>query len=200
MVNNTSNRGTQDNRWELVEKRDRRGRRVLARRAKVGSRFGELTVLLGGVGNSSKTTTTCSCGAEYEVTTRTLFRGQASQCSSCGHRVGGSKRLRYSEIFPSKDLKRLWGHRFTGMVSRCYNENHKAYPNYGGRGISIHLPWLEDRKLFFEYAKTLENWDVFGLDLDRIDNDRGYVPNNLRLCTRKENSNNRRTSVEMVTN
>jgi hypothetical protein len=84
------------------------------------------------------------------------------------------------------------------MVSRCTDPNHRAFPNYGGRGISIYPPWLEDRKVFFEFAKTLENWDVPGLDLDRIDNAGNYEPGNLRICPRRENCDNKRNTLRIT--
>lgn len=89
----------------------------------------------------------------------------------------------------------MWCHRYTGMVSRCYDPNHRAYPNYGGRGIRVCAQWKRDRRKFFEYALTLPGYDQLGLDMDRIDNDRGYEPGNLRLVSRGENSNNRRSTV-----
>ena len=64
---------------------------------------------------------------------------------------------------------------------------------------SLPTAWDLDRKYdwgnFFTYAKTLPRWSEPGLDLDRIDNDRGYEPGNLRLVSRRANANNRRGNV-----
>jgi hypothetical protein len=88
----------------------------------------------------------------------------------------------------------LWGHRYTGIISRCYNTDSRAYKNYGGRGITVYEPWKNDRREFFRFAKTLEGWDNPKLDIDRIDNNAGYFPDNIRLVSRKENSNNKRNT------
>lgn len=81
------------------------------------------------------------------------------------------------------------------MVSRCYDPAHKAYHNYGGRGILVCAEWLADRETFFRHAVTLPRYDEAGLDLDREDNLRGYEPGNLRMVERKVNCRNRRSNV-----
>ena len=40
---------------------------------------------------------------------------------------------------------------------------------------------------------SLPDWDVSGVELDRIDNNKGYEPGNLRFVDVVTNSNNRRT-------
>ena len=65
-----------------------------------------------------------------------------------------------------------------GMLQRCTNPNHKAYKNYGGRGITVCEEWL-DIKNFVAWAEaTYPN--IEDATLDRIDNDKGYSPEN---CT-----------------
>lgn len=83
------------------------------------------------------------------------------------------------------------------MKQRCLNPNHKSYVNYGGRGISIHSEWIESFSAFASYIRT-----SFGiqdiprdLEIDRIDNEKGYEPGNIRLSTRQEQANNRRTNL-----
>ena len=43
--------------------------------------------------------------------------------------------------------------RWYGMLSRCYNENHKSYKNYGGNGCYVDERWLT----FSNYIKDIEN-------------------------------------------
>ena len=67
------------------------------------------------------------------------------------------------------------------MVGRCHNPKHPAFPRYGGRGIEVAEEWRDSPAMFI-------NWvlDELGprthrdLSLDRIDNERGYEPGNLR--------------------
>jgi len=83
--------------------------------------------------------------------------------------------------------------RFSNMISRCYNEEDKYYKNYGGRGIKICDEWLNDRESFLSWC--IDSGYKSNLTIDRIDNDKGYSPENCRWVTIKDNSRNRSNSV-----
>ena len=78
------------------------------------------------------------------------------------------------------------------MKERCYNYSAINYKNYGGRGITICTEWLHDFKAFRDWA--LSHGYQEGLSIDRIDNDKGYSPDNCRWATAKEQRHNRRDS------
>lgn len=65
-----------------------------------------------------------------------------------------------------------------GMKQRCYNPNRRSYKNYGGKGITICEDWLSDTNNFYKWA--LANGYEEGLSIERLDNDKGYYPDN---CT-----------------
>jgi hypothetical protein len=88
----------------------------------------------------------------------------------------------------------VWVH----MRERCRDENHPSYAYYGGRGISVAEPWLSDRHSFYEWSG--KNGYSKGLQLDRINNDGPYSPNNCRWVTRSENMKNTRRSVVITVN
>lgn len=83
------------------------------------------------------------------------------------------------------------------IKTRCTNPKRYNYKNYGGRGITLCDEWKE-AKNFILWA--LSNGYKKGLQIDRIDNNKGYSPSNCRFVTNKENSNNRRNKKRITIN
>lgn len=77
------------------------------------------------------------------------------------------------------------------MVQRCTNPNSTYFPRYGGRGITVCPEW-RTRRNFKEWA--LSHGYRSDLTIDRIDNDKGYSPDNCRWVTPSQNCNNRSTT------
>lgn len=190
MAGRKSNRGPSDIRWERVGRRSKYGATTRAERPKVGAVFGSLTVVVAGETQNGRTECICSCGKAVSITNDTLRRG-SGKCFSCAIKPHREVRRKHTDLF-TREQYHVWGHRYTGMVRRCYNEKCPEYRNYGGRGITVFNDWRADKRTFFEYVTDLDGWDAIGLDMDRIDNDRGYEPGNIRLVSRKENTRNTR--------
>jgi Mor family transcriptional regulator len=79
--------------------------------------------------------------------------------------------------------------RFYSMKTRCYNSNDPSYRRYGGRGIKICAEWLDSPANFIEWALA-HGWKS-ELEIDRINNDGDYTPDNCRFVTRAINQRNR---------
>ena len=79
---------------------------------------------------------------------------------------------------------------YHSMKVRCYNPEAVNFECYRGRGITICDEWLNNPEAFYKWAK--ENGYSDELSIDRIDNSKGYSPDNCRWCTVKEQSQVRR--------
>lgn len=82
------------------------------------------------------------------------------------------------------------------MKTRCYNPNSNRRKNYYDKGITICDDWLHDKTKFFEWA--INNGYDDTLTIDRIDNDKGYSPDNCRWVDYKTQANNTSTSVTLL--
>lgn len=77
------------------------------------------------------------------------------------------------------------------MIQRCTNPNSTYFPRYSGRGITVCHEW-RTRNNFKEWA--LSHGYRNDLTIDRIDNDKGYSPDNCRWVTPSQNCCNRSTT------
>lgn len=120
----------------------------------------------------------CDCGGEHEVVAHSLKSGVTTHCGcSDGNKThGGYKTKLYK--------------RWVAMRQRCRNPNCSEYRNYGARGIAICREWDEDFVAFRDWA--LSNGYRDDLEIDRVDNDKGYSPENCRFIDRVGNANNLR--------
>ena len=119
----------------------------------------------------------CACGSTKVVRLADLKRGRHKSCGCHANRHG----MRGTKFY------KIWA----DMKQRVTNSNRKDWKHYGGRGISMDARW-EDFNAFKtdKYGSYLE-----GLELDRIDNNGHYTPDNTRWVTRKENCRNTRKNV-----
>lgn len=72
-----------------------------------------------------------------------------------------------------------------GIKQRCNNPNASDYKNYGGRGIKVCDKWLDFKNFYSDMGDRPK-----GLEIDRIDNDGDYTPENCRWITHKDNCRN----------
>jgi hypothetical protein len=73
------------------------------------------------------------------------------------------------------------------MKARCLNPQHRQYPDYGGRGITVCERWLIFENFYADMGDPPP-----GLSLDRINNNGNYERGNCRWATVAEQLANRR--------
>lgn len=154
-----------------------------------GHVFGRLTVQYR-IANRGKHTIWacfCQCGNAVNVSSTHLRSGHTLSCGC--YRDDAKRNNKHGEIHgmcetPEYDA---W-HKMKG---RCLNENDRKYPDYGGRGITVCQEWIDSFEKFYSHIGKRPSEKH---SLDRIENNKGYAPVNVRWATIVEQNNNRRNS------
>lgn len=133
----------------------------------------------------------CECGEVTSVIKNVVMTGKVKSCG-CWHRDESRERMvemNTTHGLSGTNTYSIW----QGIKDRCLNPDSAAYVNYGGRGITICDRWLD-------YLNFLEDMGDRPKDMsiDRINNEKGYSPDNCKWSTRLEQNNNRRTNRIVV--
>jgi hypothetical protein len=119
----------------------------------------------------------CECGKESEVSGRSITQGRSKQCKDCANKINGKKQRTHGFCSGGKKPEYfIW----RSMKERCFNEKNSAFKRYGARGITVCERWKDSFENFINDmgVKPSKNHS-----LDRIDNDQGYFPGNVRWVT-----------------
>ena len=155
-----------------------------------GGRYGRLTVIKE-AGRKRKEVLwecRCDCGRIAHVSGYYLRSGHTKSCGCLIPET--SKKVNVTHGLYKTRLHCI----YTNMKTRCYNPNYYLYHRYGGRGIAICDDWLGENGLHNFAEWSMKNGYSENLSIDRIDNDKGYSPENCRWVTMKQQQNNRSTN------
>ena len=81
------------------------------------------------------------------------------------------------------------------MMKRCYDPKNPKYPRYGGRGIGVCREW-HDASVAIPFFEKMNR--KRGETLDRIDNDRDYSPENVRMAPAKIQARNKGNTTRLT--
>ena len=152
-----------------------------------GQAYGSLTVIQRTFSTNKQTyfLCVCKCGEKKSVYSGHLKRGYITSCKRC------------SEHFKHGMLNTPTYESWRAMKARCLDKNHMSYHRYGARGITICEEWINNFKQFLaDMGERLSKQH----SLDRIDNNKGYSPDNCKWSTKKEQSNNTIQNVNYLLN
>lgn len=130
----------------------------------------------------------CDCGITHVKRQTSIKSGEAS--CDC------DKKKQYEEAWKKScevrtlniPHKRKLKNTRSNMIARCYDQKNKRYNAYGGRGIKVTQEWIDNPMSFYNWC--LQNGYEGTLQIDRINNDGDYTPENCRLVTQTQNIRN----------
>jgi len=127
----------------------------------------------------------CDCGELYIGLASRIKHNRVKSCKNCATLRGADKHkthgMRHSLEYST----------WTAMKDRCLNINSKDYNQYGAKGITIYQEWIDSFEKFYAYMGKKQK----GQSIDRIDNNKGYEPGNVRWANNSQQQRNKDCSV-----
>ncbi len=132
----------------------------------------------------------CECGNEKIVRANHLKRGAVRSCGCLASALTSQRNTTHNKT--GTRLYRIW----RGIKVRCYDAHHKDFRDYGAKGVTICDEWRDDFQAFYDWA--MANGYEENLSIDRIDNSKGYSPDNCRWADNIQQANNKTTNYYVV--
>lgn len=153
----------------------------------LGIKFGGLT--LASLEPAGMTTCLCVCGKKHFLRRASLMRGSTTSCGCLTRAYKQAARDRKGFVPTTRRPEyAVWA----AMKQRCQNPKSQMHPLYGARGIEVCSSWQNSFKNFFS---DMGERPSSKHSLDRVDNSKGYSPENCRWATAKQQSRNTRRTI-----
>ena len=127
----------------------------------------------------------CDCGKEKSILGYSLTHGLTQSCGCLRDEKRKTSSLIHG-LYKTR-IHKTW----RGLFQRCENPTASHYERYGGRGIRICEEWKGKNGFVNFYEWSMKNGYSDSLELDRIDNNKGYSPDNCRWVNHLENCHNK---------
>lgn len=131
----------------------------------------------------------CDCGNETVAIAGNLRIGSTGSCGCLHREIVTARSTKHGKSFTP--VHNIW----RAAKDRCHNPRQKKYHLYGGRGIFMCEEWRNDFTAFEEHLGPRPSPKH---SVDRIDNERGYEPGNIRWATQTEQVRNSRRWVKSL--
>jgi hypothetical protein len=168
-----------------------------------GDRYGRWLVLETASVGSTRVECLCDCGTRRTVVPYQLRAGKSKSCGCLNEeakaayyasgRWAGTANPKYRHGL-AKSHPELY-HAWHNMIQRCCNPNNPYYHAYGGRGITACERWLGNPEGLANFVADMAPTWAKGLQLDRIDGELGYSPENCQWLTQAENARKVRPKI-----
>lgn len=126
----------------------------------------------------------CECGTVGKLVSGLNLRSGQTKSCGCSRRGPHERHGNKKHGMVKTPEYGVW----KGILERCRDAGDH---NYGGRGITIAPEWEKSFRAFYDHVGPRPGP---GYSIERIDNDKGYEPGNVRWATDKEQGRNRRTN------
>lgn len=130
----------------------------------------------------------CDCGTEKVIPAYSLKHNMTKSCGCLRKESLTTHNLSNTRLFA------IWSE----IKYRCNNKECETYKLYHDKGITICEEWENDFQTFYDWS--MENGYQSNLTIDRIDNNKGYSPDNCRWTTNKVQMNNQDKSIRIFYN
>ena len=160
----------------------------------IGKRFGRLVVLSesGRKRKEIQWECLCDCGNITYCSGWDLRNGKTVSCG-CKRKEGLPQ-----TSYKHKEFGQRLYYVYMNIKTRCYNPKYYLFNHYGGKGITVCNEWLGEDGFNNFYKWALDNGYSDELSIDRIDNSKGYSPDNCRWVSMQTQQNNR-TNNRIIT-